>query len=150
MNIMILGGDGFSGWPTSLHLSRRGHEVLILDNLSRRRIDDELGVMSLTPIQSLETRLAAWHEVSGKVIAFQNVEVARQYDRLLELTLLASSSAVVTGAKFQQPRAGLNSAPYHGRRSPSLGRASEAEPFLSRNKIVLPPWTVSPIRTSVS
>jgi UDP-sulfoquinovose synthase len=84
MNILILGGDGFSGWPTSLHLSRRGHDVLILDNLSRRRIDDELGVMSLTPIQPLETRLAAWHEVSGNVIQFRNVDVARDYDRLLE------------------------------------------------------------------
>ena len=85
MKIMILGGDGFSGWPTSLHLSRRGHDVLILDNLSRRRIDDELGVMSLTPIQPLETRLAAWREVSGNTISFQNVDVARHYDRLLEI-----------------------------------------------------------------
>ncbi|MGH7172339.1 MAG: NAD-dependent epimerase/dehydratase family protein, partial [Gemmataceae bacterium] len=76
---------GFSGWPTSLHLSRRGHDVLILDNLSRRRIDTELAAMSLTPIQPLEVRLAAWREVSGKEIAFQNVDVARQYDRLLEL-----------------------------------------------------------------
>jgi UDP-sulfoquinovose synthase len=82
---MILGGDGFSGWPTSLHLSRRGHDVLILDNLSRRRIDDELGVMSLTPIQPLETRLAAWREVSGNTISFQNVDAARQYDRLSEI-----------------------------------------------------------------
>jgi UDP-sulfoquinovose synthase len=85
MNIMVLGGDGFSGWPTSLHFSRRGHDVLILDNLSRRRIDTELGVMSLTPIQPMETRLGAWREVSGKAIAFQNVDVARHYDRLLEL-----------------------------------------------------------------
>jgi UDP-sulfoquinovose synthase len=85
MKIMVLGGDGFSGWPTSLHLSRLGHDVLIVDNLSRRRIDDELGVMSLTPIQPLETRLATWREVSGKTIAFQNIDVARQYDRLLEV-----------------------------------------------------------------
>jgi UDP-sulfoquinovose synthase len=85
MKIMVLGGDGFSGWPTSLHLSHRGHDVLIVDNLSRRDIDNELGVMSLTPIQPLETRLAAWREVSGRVIEFQKVDVARHYDRLLEL-----------------------------------------------------------------
>lgn len=85
MRIMVLGGDGFSGWPTSLHLSQRGHDVLILDNLSRRKIDDELGVLSLTPIQALETRLAAWREVSGQTIAFQKVDVARHYDRLLEV-----------------------------------------------------------------
>jgi UDP-sulfoquinovose synthase len=85
MRIMILGGDGFSGWPTSLHLSERGYDVLIVDNLSRRRIDDELGVTSLTPIQPLEVRLAAWREVSGRAIAFQKVDAARQYDRLMEL-----------------------------------------------------------------
>jgi UDP-sulfoquinovose synthase len=84
MNIMILGGDGFSGWPTSLHLSHRGHDVLIVDNLSRRAIDNELSVMSLTPIQPLETRLAAWREVSGHTIVFRHVDVARQYDCLLE------------------------------------------------------------------
>jgi UDP-sulfoquinovose synthase len=85
MKIMILGGDGFSGWPTSLHLSRRGHGVLILDNLSRRSIDDELSVMSLTPIQPIQTRLDAWREVSGNTIEFQNVDVARHYERLLEI-----------------------------------------------------------------
>jgi UDP-sulfoquinovose synthase len=85
MNVIILGGDGFSGWPTSLHLSRRGHDVLIVDNLSRRRIDDELGAHSLTPIQTVETRLAAWTEVSGHTLGFRNVDVARQYDRLLGL-----------------------------------------------------------------
>jgi UDP-sulfoquinovose synthase len=83
MRILILGGDGFSGWPTALHLSHKGHDVLILDNLSRRQIDDELGVSSLTPIQSIATRLAAWREVSGKTIGFQKLDVARAYERLL-------------------------------------------------------------------
>jgi len=105
MKIMVLGGDGFSGWPTSLHLSRRGHDVLILDNLSRRRIDDELGVMSLTPIQPLDTRLAAWREVSGRAIAFHNVDVACQYDRLLELVCEHRPDAIV---HFAEQRA----APY--------------------------------------
>ncbi len=105
MNIMILGGDGFSGWPTSLHLSRRGHDILILDNLSRRRIDNELGVMSLTPIQPLETRLNAWREVSGRTIAFQNVDVARHYDRLLELVREYRPHAII---HFAEQRA----APY--------------------------------------
>jgi UDP-sulfoquinovose synthase len=59
MRIAILGGDGFVGWPTSLHLSARGHEVRILDNLSRRLIDTELGAHSLTPIASPGERLRA-------------------------------------------------------------------------------------------
>ncbi|MEO1106199.1 MAG: NAD-dependent dehydratase, partial [Pseudomonadota bacterium] len=49
--IIVLGGDGFCGWPTSLHLSQRGHDVIIVDNLSRRKIDVELEVDSLTPIR---------------------------------------------------------------------------------------------------
>lgn len=50
--IIVLGGDGFCGWPTSLYLSDQGHDVVIVDNLSRRNIDTELGCDSLTPIQS--------------------------------------------------------------------------------------------------
>ena len=53
---IVLGGDGFCGWPTSLYLSDQGHEVVIVDNLSRRNIDNELGCDSLTPIESPEVR----------------------------------------------------------------------------------------------
>jgi UDP-sulfoquinovose synthase len=51
MRIVVLGGDGFCGWPTALHLSKLGHEIVIVDNLSRRKIDVELEVSSLTPIR---------------------------------------------------------------------------------------------------
>lgn len=54
--VLVLGGDGFCGWPTSLYLSDQGHDVVIVDNLSRRNIDTELGCDSLTPIQSPEVR----------------------------------------------------------------------------------------------
>ena len=70
MRVIILGGDGFCGWPTALHLSARGHEVAIVDNLSRRNIDNELEVESLTPIRPMGERLKAWREVSGKEIPF--------------------------------------------------------------------------------
>jgi UDP-sulfoquinovose synthase len=52
--VIVLGGDGFCGWPTSLYLSDQGHDITIVDNLSRRNIDIELGCDSLTPIQSPE------------------------------------------------------------------------------------------------
>jgi UDP-sulfoquinovose synthase len=52
--VIVLGGDGFCGWPTSLYLSDKGHDVVIVDNLSRRNIDIELGCDSLTPIRSPE------------------------------------------------------------------------------------------------
>ncbi len=82
--IFVLGGDGFCGWPTSLHLSNLGHEVTIIDNLSRRNIDNELEAESLTPIQPMGTRLNVWEEVSGKKIDFLNIDLAYEYDHFLE------------------------------------------------------------------
>ena len=83
MRVLILGGDGFCGWPTALHLSARGHEVEIVDNGSRRRIDEELGAGSLTPIEDLETRLSAWREVSGCTIRAHRLTVGKDYEALL-------------------------------------------------------------------
>ncbi|MCQ4618598.1 NAD-dependent epimerase/dehydratase family protein [Corynebacterium sp. CCUG 59401] len=82
MKIAVLGGDGFCGWPSSLHLSDLGHDVTIVDNLSRRAIDEELGAQSLTPIVPIEERLEAWKEVSGKTIEFRNIDVAQDYESL--------------------------------------------------------------------
>ncbi len=81
--ILVLGGDGFCGWPTSLYLSRRGHDVTIVDNLSRRKIDVELEVESLTPIRPISERLRAWNEVSGHEIRFESFTVGENYHRLL-------------------------------------------------------------------
>jgi UDP-sulfoquinovose synthase len=69
MRILVLGGDGYLGWPTALHLSQSGHDVAVADNFVRRQYDFELGADSLVPIQSLQTRIAAWHELTGKSIA---------------------------------------------------------------------------------
>ncbi|MFN2587867.1 MAG: NAD-dependent epimerase/dehydratase family protein, partial [Actinomycetota bacterium] len=69
MKILILGGDGYLGWPTAMHLSAAGHEVSVVDNFLRRAMATELGSDSLTPIQSLGERLRAWKEVSGSEIA---------------------------------------------------------------------------------
>lgn len=85
MNIMVLGGDGFCGWPTALHLSNVGHNVTIVDNLSRRKIDIELEASSLTPIAPMGTRLAAWQELSGNTIEYIDIDVSENYHRLLTL-----------------------------------------------------------------
>src|SRR5258706_2301338 len=85
MKVLVLGGDGFCGWPTCLHLSAAGHEIAIVDNLSRRNIDIELECESLTPIRSMGARLRAWKEISGKDISFYNFNVARNSRRLLDL-----------------------------------------------------------------
>ena len=57
MRIIVFGGDGFCGWPTSLHLVNSGHTVLIVDNLIRREIDVQLGSNSLTQIETIENRI---------------------------------------------------------------------------------------------
>src|SRR6185503_19673159 len=74
VKILILGGDGFFGWPTALHLSARDHDVVIVDNLSRRKIDVELEASSLTPIRPIGERIRAWKEVAGKTIRFCNFD----------------------------------------------------------------------------
>jgi UDP-sulfoquinovose synthase len=68
MRILILGGDGYLGWPTAMRFSGKGHDVAVVDNFARRRWVEEAGSDSLTPISSLEERIAAWKEVAGKNI----------------------------------------------------------------------------------
>lgn len=83
--IIVLGGDGFCGWPTSLYLSAQGNEVHIVDNMSRREIDKELNADSLTPIRSMDERLAAWEKTGGDPIGFHNIDVAADYHALRDL-----------------------------------------------------------------
>ncbi len=80
MKIAVLGGDGFVGWPTSLHLSDHGHEVHIIDNLSRRWIDTELGVQSLTPMDSIQERTRIWKQETGRQIHFHLIDIAEDYE----------------------------------------------------------------------
>ena len=68
MKILILGGDGYLGWPTALHLSEVGHHVAVLDNFARRGYDFEMGVDSLVPIEALQTRIRVWHALTGQEI----------------------------------------------------------------------------------
>jgi UDP-sulfoquinovose synthase len=82
MKIAILGGDGFVGWPTALHLSDAGHDIHILDNLSRRWIDTELGVQSLTPMDSIQERTRIWHAETGRRIHFNLIDLAGDYELL--------------------------------------------------------------------
>jgi UDP-sulfoquinovose synthase len=70
MRVLVLGADGFIGWATTLYLSAQGHEVCAIDDLSRRRIDGELGVQSLTPIQDIWQRLKRWEAEGGQHIEF--------------------------------------------------------------------------------
>ena len=110
MNILVLGGDGFCGWPTALHLSAAGHAVTIVDNLSRRRIDDELGIESLTPIRPIDERIEVWNELTDGAIDYVDLDLALDYDSLLALLIERRPDAVVP---FAEQRA----APYSMRDS---------------------------------
>ena len=105
MKIIIFGGDGFCGWPTALHLSELGHSIVIVDNLSRRKIDIELQVESLTPIAPIDRRIETWKEVSGKDIKFLHFDIAQDYEILLRTIKEEKPDAVV---HFAEQRA----APY--------------------------------------
>ncbi len=105
MKVLVLGGDGFCGWPTALHLSDIGHDVTIIDNLSRRYIDVDLEVESLTPIRPIGERVSVWQELSGKKISFLHLDLAQEYDRLVTVLLESRPDAVV---HFAEQRA----APY--------------------------------------
>ena len=94
-NVVVLGGDGFCGWPTSLRLSRQGFNVTIVDNLVRRKTDVELGTQSLTPISPIGTRLAAWREVTGKDLCHVDIDIAEDYASLVALLRDLQPQAVV-------------------------------------------------------
>ena len=89
MRVLILGGDGYLGWPTALRFSERGHDVSVVDNFARRRFHDELSSNSLTPIRTLFDRIDAWRELSGKDIqAFiGNIEDGEFLDKVVAESL---------------------------------------------------------------
>jgi UDP-sulfoquinovose synthase len=95
MKVLILGGDGFCGWPTALHMAARGHDVMIIDNQARRAADRELGCDSLTPIASLEHRLEAWKAEGHAPIAFESLDVARDYEDLVAVMRRFQPDAIV-------------------------------------------------------
>ena len=114
MKILLLGGDGFCGWPTALHLSARNHEVAIVDNLSRRNIDNELEASSLTPIRPIGERIRAWKETTGKVTSFYNFDVAENYHRLFTLIAEWQPDAIVHFAEQRAAPYSMKSS-YHKR-----------------------------------
>ena len=103
--VLVLGGDGFCGWPTSLYLSERGHDVVVVDNLSRRKIDVELGCDSLTPLASIEDRIRVWNRLSHNNMRFKYLDLQHDYQELVNLLRDEKPDAVV---HFAEQRA----APY--------------------------------------
>jgi UDP-sulfoquinovose synthase len=111
---MILGGDGFCGWPTALYLSKRGYSILVVDSLVRRNIDIELEVSSLTPIRPIGERLRTWKELSGNDIAFERFDVAADYQKLLNAVTEWRPDAIVHFAEQRAAPYSMKS-PFHKR-----------------------------------
>ncbi len=105
MRVLILGGDGYLGWPTAMYLSRRGHDVGVVDNLSKRFWEAETGVEPLVPIRPLQARVKRWADVTGKTIGLWIGDIAENHRFLYELLEEFHPDAVVHYA--EQP-----SAPY--------------------------------------
>ena len=105
MKVFVLGGDGFCGWPCAVNLADKGHDVFIVDNLSRRKIDIDLEVESLTPITSIGERIKAWSEIGGKPIQFIHLDLASEYQKLLDLLIEEKPDSII---HFAEQRA----APY--------------------------------------
>lgn len=93
--IIVVGGDGFCGWPTSLRLSSEGYNVVLVDNLVRRKIDKELKTRSLTPIKSINTRINTWNKISKNKIRFINIDVAMQFTKFYNLVKKFKPSTII-------------------------------------------------------
>jgi UDP-sulfoquinovose synthase len=102
--VLVLGADGYLGWPTALHLSAQGHDVVAVDNLVRRRWDTEGGTSSLVPIRSMPTRVRRWRQVTGREIVWRRLDLLNS-DALAALVREFEPDAVV---HFAEQR----SAPY--------------------------------------
>ncbi len=113
-NIIVFGGDGFCGWPTSLGLSNVGYDITIVDNLVRRKTDIELECESLTPIQPIHTRIEAWKELTGKNIRFEYIDVSEHYHRVLSLIQELKPVALVHFAEQRAAPYSMKS-PHHKR-----------------------------------
>jgi len=92
----------------------RGHDVVTVDNFARREADEELGALSLTPIAPLETRLAAWKEITGREIGFHRLNVARDYEELRDLLVGTDPGAIVHFAEQRAAPYSMKS-PWHKR-----------------------------------
>jgi len=112
--IIVFGGDGFCGWPTALFLSKHGYDVTIVDNLSRRKIDIELGCQSLTPVTDIYTRIKIWENVAGKKIRFELIDISEHYHRIYSLIKEIKPMAVVHFAEQRAAPYSMKS-PFHKR-----------------------------------
>lgn len=94
MRVLILGGDGYLGWPTAMYFSKRGHDVRVVDDFTRRRCHLEQGSDSLTPVATLQERVRVWREVTGREIIMHAFDLC-DYDELATVVRDFQPEAIV-------------------------------------------------------
>ncbi|BCU13484.1 NAD-dependent epimerase/dehydratase family protein [Microcystis aeruginosa] len=94
MRVLVIGGDGYCGWATALHLSNRGYEVGILDSLVRRYWDLQLGCDTLTPIAPISHRIQRWQDLTGKSLDLFVGDI-NNYDFLIQSLRQFQPDAIV-------------------------------------------------------
>ncbi|MGZ3497302.1 MAG: NAD-dependent epimerase/dehydratase family protein [Vulcanimicrobiaceae bacterium] len=103
MRILVIGGDGYCGWATALHLSERGHDVTVMDSLARRAWDAELGIDSLVPLALPERRVHEWRSLTGKTISFLKRDVTNYAELCETLEQLEPHAIVHFGQQRSAP-----------------------------------------------
>lgn len=68
MRVLILGGDGYLGWPTAMAFANKGHEVCVIDNYLRRTMAQQTQSEALMPNPNLHDRAAIFRSVSDRSI----------------------------------------------------------------------------------
>lgn len=126
--IIVCGGDGFLGWATSLRLSNQGYDVIILDDLSKRNIEYQLGCASLTPVKNIATRLETWKKLTGNKIHFYQVDLSQHYSRFVALLNEYKPKTVIHFA--EQPSAA------YSMKSPSKNRYTVDRNLNATNNIL--------------
>ena len=110
MRVIILGGDGYIGWPLALSLSKKGHSVMIVDNCMRREVDLELNVESLTPIRTIEERINSWENITKIRLQYENINVAEEYLKTKNLFSEFRPDAIFHLAEFKSAPYSMRSA----------------------------------------
>jgi UDP-sulfoquinovose synthase len=94
LRVMVLGADGYLGWPMSLRLSALGYEVTAADSFVRRQWDKDGGTRSLACIKPLDRRIETWREVSGRQISWVEVDLCN-HEQIYELIRQGRPDAVI-------------------------------------------------------
>jgi UDP-sulfoquinovose synthase len=104
MRVLILGGDGYLGWPTAMDFAAAGHETFVADNYLRRQIAEATDSEALIVAPSLSERARIFKALTGHSIGVHIGDLSNA-DTMFEIVREAMPDVIIHYA--EQP-----SAPY--------------------------------------